>query len=174
VSAHDALDGRDTARRQIGARARQQEASVQARFTKPLAALAIGAAMIVGTVGVSAASVEAKGTKKQFCKAALKVGSNIGTSVDPSGVDEQAAAKLEKGFHKLEAKAPDKSLKKSVATMSDFFGQIADGDSASDLAESGTAYGKAALKFSTYLATKCVSVALPDISLPDISLPDLP
>ena len=141
------------------------------RFLKTIALAAIAAATIVGTVGVSAASVDAKGTKKQFCNAAVKVGSDIKTSANPSAYGKKAAAKLEKSFHKLEAKAPTTALKKAVAEISDFYGQIADGDSASEIADSAEDYAKAAAKFATYLATKCISTQLPKITLPDITLP---
>ncbi|HEY8218004.1 MAG TPA: hypothetical protein VIH82_12785 [Acidimicrobiia bacterium] len=144
---------------------------MKAWFTKTVAVVAICAAMIVGTIAMASASVDAKGTKKQFCSAALKVGTGISPSGSPTGIAKKAAAKLEKAFHKLEAKAPTTSLKNAVATMSDFYGRIADGDSASDLAEDAADYAKAALKFSAYLTTKCISTKIPDITLPDITLP---
>jgi hypothetical protein len=133
-----------------------------------MAALAISAAVIVGTMGVSAASVDAKGTKKQFCKAAVKVGSNIRPSSNPTGTSKKASAKLEKSFHQLEAKAPTSSLKNAVATMSDFYGRIADGDDLQDIAGDAVAYGKAAVKFTKYLTTKCISVSIPDVSVPTL------
>jgi hypothetical protein len=144
---------------------------VRGRFTKTIALLAICGATVVGTMGVGSASVAEKGTKKQFCKAAVKVGSDIKPSANPSAYSKKAAAKLEKSFHALESKAPTTSLKNAVADISDFYGQIADGDSASELADSAEDYGKAAVKFATYLTTKCVSVSMPDITLPDITLP---
>jgi hypothetical protein len=144
---------------------------VRGRFTKTIALAAICGATIVGTVAVSAASVDAKGTKKQFCNAAVKVGSNIKPSANPSAYGKKAAAKLEKSFHNLEAKAPTSALKNSVATISDFYGQIADGDSAGDIADNAKDYAKAAVKFTTYLTTKCISTQIPDITLPDITLP---
>ena len=144
---------------------------MQARFAKPMAALAISAAVVVGTMGVSAASVDAKGTKKQYCKSALKIGSNITPSFNPKGLPKKDAAKLEKSFTKLAKLAPTTSLRKSTLTMAHFFGRIADGDSAKELAKDAGAYGKASAKWATYLATQCVSVSIPDITLPDITLP---
>jgi hypothetical protein len=143
---------------------------VQAGFRKAIALAAICGVTIVGTVAVSGASVDAKGTKKQFCNAAVKVGNDIDPSTDPSGYGKKAAAKLEKSFAKLEAKAPNSSLKNAVSTISDYFGAIADGDN-DELADSAEDYGKAITRFATYLATKCVSTQIPDITLPDISLP---
>ena len=143
---------------------------MQARFRKTIALVAICGATVVGTTAVSAASVDAKGTKKQFCNAAVKVGNDIDPSTDASAYGKKAAAKLEKSFAKLEAKAPNSSLKNAVSTISDYFGAIADGDN-DELADSGAAYGKAIAKFATYLATKCVSTQIPDITLPDIELP---
>jgi hypothetical protein len=143
---------------------------VRGSFMKTIALLAICGATVVGTTVVGSASVAEKGTKKQFCKAALKVGNNIRPSAGTSGYSKKAAAKLEKSFHALEAKAPTTSLKNSVATMSDFFGDIADGDTGA-IKDNAADYGKAAVKFTTYLTTKCVSVSIPDITLPDITLP---
>jgi hypothetical protein len=139
-------------------------------FRKTIALAAICGATIVGTTAVSAASVDAKGTKKQFCKAAVRVGANIEPSTDPSDYDEEAAAKLEKAFNKLEAKAPTNALKNAVADISDYFGAIADGDT-DELADTAEDYGRAFTRFAGYLATKCISTQLPDITLPDITLP---
>ena len=72
---------------------------MQAGFRKTIALVAICGATIVGTTAVSAASVDAKGTKKQFCNTAVKVGNDIDPSTDPSAYDEKAAAKLEKSFN---------------------------------------------------------------------------
>ena len=144
---------------------------MQAGFRKAIALVAICGATVVGTTAVSAASVDAKGTKKQFCKAALKVGNNIDPSGDPSDYDEKAAAKLEKSFAKLESRAPTQSMKNTVSTISNYFGAIADGDT-DEIADNSSDYGKAFARFTTYLATKCIEIPdIPDITLPDISLP---
>jgi hypothetical protein len=148
---------------------------VQARWMKPVAAVAISAAVAVGTMGVSAASVDAKGTKKQYCKTALHLGSDIQTSPDPSGLSKKNAASLEKSFKKLAKQAPTGALQKASTTIANFYGKIADGDSFQDISSStAKAYAKAYLTFGTYVATKCVAAAIPDITLPDITLPKLP
>ena len=145
---------------------------MQARFTKPMAALAISAAVIVGTMGVSAASVDAKGSKKKFCTASSKVGSDVDPSTDPSGISEDTAADLEKAFKKLAKSAPNNSMKKAVLTISAFYGRFADGDAPGDVAQDdGVAYAKAAAKFGTYVATKCIAVLIPDVTIPDIKIP---
>jgi hypothetical protein len=144
---------------------------VQAGFRKTIALAAICGATIVGTAAVSAASIDAKGTKKQFCNAAVKVGSDIEPSADPSSYDEEAAAKLEKSFHKLEAKAPNNGQKNAVADISDFYAEIADGDAGDISSGEAKAYAKAVTKFAAFLATQCVSTQIPDITLPDITLP---
>jgi len=145
---------------------------VRARFTKPVAAVAITAALVVGATSVVGASVDAKGSKKKFCNQALNLGSEITQSPDPSSLAEETAADLEKAFKKLAKAAPNKALKNASTTIANFYGEIADGGDVQDLtADDGEAFAKANVKFATYLATKCVSEAIPDITLPDISLP---
>ena len=138
---------------------------------KPVAAVAISAAVALGTVGVSAASVDATGTKKQFCKSAL----HIKGTPDPSGISEKSAASLEKQFKKLAKQAPTSSLANASTTIAKFYGKIANGDNISDTSSSAAkSFAKAYLKFGSYVATKCVADAIPDITLPDITLPKIP
>ncbi len=145
---------------------------MRARFTKPVAAVAITAALVVGATSVVGASVDAKGSKKKFCNQALNLGSDITQSPDPSSLTEETAADLEKAFNKLAKVAPNKALKNSSTTMANFYGEIADEGDAQDISsDDAKAFAKATVKFGTYLATKCVSAAIPDITLPDITLP---
>ncbi len=145
---------------------------MHARYVKWGVALGLSAVMVVGTAGVSGASVEAKSAKK-FCKQAVKVGKDI-TPTSGAGLSEDQAAQYEKGFKKLSKTAPNSKIKEATKTMADYFGEIADGTapediSAADYEEFGIATGK----FGLFLATKCLAESLPDITLPDISLPNI-
>jgi len=83
------------------------------------------------------------------------------------GARRKTAAKLEKAFRTLAETAPTKSLNSAVNTIAAFYGRLADGDKAVDVAkDAGVAFGKAAAKFATYLATQCISSQLSDITLP--------
>lgn len=145
---------------------------MRARFSKPVAAVAITAALVVGATSVVGASVDAKGSKKKFCNQALNLGSDITQSPDPSSLSEETAADLEKAFKKLAKAAPNNALKNASTTMANFYGELADGGDARDIdSDDAKAFAKATAKFGTYLATKCVSEAIPDITLPDITLP---
>jgi hypothetical protein len=136
-----------------------------------MAVVAISAAVAVGTMGIGAASVDAKGTKKQFCKSAL----HIQGTPDPSGISEKSAASLEKQFKKLAKQAPTSALANASTSIAKFYGKIADGADVSDTSSSAAkSYAKAYLKFGAYVATKCVADAIPDITIPTITLPKLP
>jgi hypothetical protein len=127
--------------------------------------------MVVATAGVGGASVDAAGNKAKFCKQAANVGEDATSSGDE--LSEEGAAKLEKQLNKLAKQAPSKNLANATKQMASYFGKIADGDIDDISAEEAKDFGVAAGTFGIYVATKCVTEAIPDITLPDVSLPDL-
>lgn len=154
---------------------------MHARFAKRGTALALSAAMVVGTAGVAGASAEAKGNKAKFCKQASNISADV-TPSDNSGYSEETAAELEKALNKVSKQAPTKKLEQATKDMAAYFGELADGTDPEDISTSTYEdFGIASGRFGLYLATKCIGElipditlpSLPDISLPDISLPDL-
>ena len=144
---------------------------MQARFRKTIALAAICGATIVGTVAVSAASVDAKGTKKQFCNAAVKVGTTSIRRPIRVTTTKKAAAKLEKSFDEARGEGAEQRAEERSGRPLRLLRPIADGDAGDSRRDEAKAYGKAVTKFATYLATKCVSTQIPDITLPDITPP---
>lgn len=142
------------------------------RLTKPLVVATLAIGLVGGMASVGSASVSAD--KKSFCKAALKIQVDAAEGEVPT-VTEDVAASLEKQFRKVAKKAPTKALKNASNTIADWYGEIADGNSATDIStEEGEAYGEAAAKFYSYLGTKCLTEAIPDITLPGGGKVDIP
>jgi hypothetical protein len=130
--------------------------------------------MVVGTTGVSGASVASKGNKEKFCKQAGNVSDEVSPD-SPGNLSEDDAAALEKAFKKLTKVAPTKAMKQSTKTMAGFYGELADGTDFEDISASEyEEFAIASGKFGVFLVSKCLDVAIPDITLPDdIDLPDI-
>jgi hypothetical protein len=142
---------------------------------KPVAAVVITAAVAVGTAGVGGASVDATGSKKQFCKTALGLGSDITTAPSLNGLAKKDAAKFQKSFKKLASQAPTAALAKASTTIAGVYGKLAAGKKFTDITSGqAKAYASAFAKFGLYVGTKCVAAEIPNISLPNITLPKIP
>jgi hypothetical protein len=119
------------------------------------------------TVGTASATAP-QGSKAAYCKAVLELGTDVTQpSDDATTIPADTAADLEAAFKKVAKLAPTKAIKKADLTIADYYGQIADGKTPADISsEDGEAYSKAIAKFGTYLATKCITAAIPDVTLP--------
>jgi hypothetical protein len=130
------------------------------RFTALFVSVALSAALVGAFAGTASAAVAEKKSVKKFCKKATDADA-ARTSV-ASGADENAvqdaAGDLETDFKKLAKLAPTKKLKKAVKTMASYYGNIADGQSITEISpEDAQGYATAVQTFSAYLLDKCVS-----------------
>jgi len=139
-----------------------------------LVVTALAGALAVGTALPGSASVVEKGSKQKFCKAALDIGQQAS---NPSSATTASEAKsFAKLFKKLSKLAPSSKLKSATKEIAKFYSRVAKGESFEDVSASeGESYGKALAVFGPYLATDCLSTAIPSIpSIPGVSIPKIP
>jgi hypothetical protein len=135
------------------------------RVTKPLFVAALAVGMVAGMASVGSASVA--DSKKSYCKALTNVSDATQAPSDATEIPRETAEDLEEVFSNAADEAPTKALKKATKTVAAYYGAVADADEPGDLSTTITLkYGKALGKVGIYIATKCLSVAIPDITLP--------
>jgi len=130
------------------------------RFAALFVSVVLSAALGGAFAGTASAAVAEKKSVKKFCNKAADADA-ARTRVAP-GADENAlqdtAGDLESDFKKLAKLAPTKKVKKAVKAMASYYGNIADGQSITDVSpEDAQGYATAVQTFSTYLLAKCVS-----------------
>jgi hypothetical protein len=139
------------------------------RFTKPAATTLFVVALLGTTLGVTVGTASATvpaASKAAYCKAVLKVGTDV-TPSSGTTVDKASAKSFQKAFTKLAKLAPTSAIKKQNLTIAAYYGKLANGDTPADIgSKEAEAFGKAFAKFGQYAATECISASIPDITLP--------
>ena len=132
------------------------------------AALLVSTVLVagVGLAAVSSAGASVPAKTSKFCKAVKKTDyEDIGNPLS-----KKNAAKVEKQLNRLADSASGKT-QDAIETLSQAYGDIADGDKPSDVFSDGDVIS--ALGTFGIAVGKCALANLPDITLPDIDLPNI-